>query len=116
MRLKEIFKKQGGINLLKQYWRSGALLTAMMQFICLGKSRTALEILRLSTQLKAKQKLKRKYMDKLKEFEKRYDINLPHKSSDIVWVCWFQGIDSAPEIVKICYHSLQENLPGKKLF
>lgn len=115
MKLIEIFKKQGGINLLKQYCRNGSFLTALIQFICLGKSRTALEILRLSTQLKVKQKLKRKYMNQLEEFEKKYDINLSHESSDYVWICWFQGIDSAPEIVKICYHSLKENLPKKKI-
>ena len=28
-----------------------------------------------------------------------------------VWVCWWQGEDQMPEIVKACYHSLQMNLP-----
>ena len=61
MNLKETFKKQGGIKLLKQYWRGGALFTGIWQFLLLGKSRTALEILRLSTTLKTKQKLEKKY-------------------------------------------------------
>ena len=55
MNLKETFKKQGGIKLLKQYWQGGALFTGIGQFLLLGKSRTALEILRLSTTLKTKQ-------------------------------------------------------------
>lgn len=55
MNLKEMFKKQGGIKLLKQYWQGGALFTGIGQFLLLGKSRTALEILRLSTTLKTKQ-------------------------------------------------------------
>ena len=46
MGLKEIFKKQGGIKLIKQYWKSGALFSAVAEFVILGKSRTALEILR----------------------------------------------------------------------
>lgn len=59
MGLKEIFKKQGGMKLIKQYWKSGALFSAVAEFVILGKSRTALEILRLSTQLKAKEKLEK---------------------------------------------------------
>ena len=58
MGLKQTFKNQGGMNLLRQYWRGGAFFTAIGQVILLGKSRTALEILRLSAQLKIKQKLK----------------------------------------------------------
>ena len=59
MGLKNTFKKQGDMNLLKQYWQSDALFTAVIDFLLLGKSRTALEIVRLSTQFKAKQKLEK---------------------------------------------------------
>lgn len=47
MGLKEILKKQGGLNLLKQYWQGGAFFTAAAEFILLGKEKKALEILRL---------------------------------------------------------------------
>ena len=60
MGIKEIFKKQGGMKLIKQYWQSGALFAAIVEFVLLGKSRTALEILRLSAGLKTKQKLEKK--------------------------------------------------------
>lgn len=72
MSLKEIFKKQGGMKLLKQYWQGGALFTGIGEFLLLGKSRTALEILLLSTILKTKQKLEKKYRWKLKEFDKAW--------------------------------------------
>ncbi len=115
MKLSDIFKKQGGLKLLKQYWKGGALFTAVIQFVTLGKSRTALEILRLSTQLKTKQKLEKKYRKNLIQFDEKYDCNLEHKKSDKVWVCWFQGMDNAPAIVKKCYESLRENLNGKEI-
>lgn len=99
MKLKEIFKKQGGVKLLKQYWKGGALFTGIGEFLLLGKSRTALEILRLSTSLKTKQKLERKFKWKLNEFDKNY-VAAEHKSSDKIWICWFQGMENAPEIVK----------------
>lgn len=35
MGLKEILKKQGGLNLLKQYWQGGAFFTAAAEFILL---------------------------------------------------------------------------------
>jgi len=71
--LKQIFEKQGGMKLIGQYWRSGALFTAICEFLLLGKSRTALEILRLSAQLKTKQKLEKKYRKKLDIFEQKYN-------------------------------------------
>ena len=113
MNLKETFKKQGGIKLLKQYWQGGALFTGIGQFLLLGKSRTALEILRLSTTLKTKQKLEKKYKWKLEEFDKTY-TEKEHKTSDTIWICWFQGMDNAPDLVKKCYQSVVKNNPDKK--
>ena len=115
MGLKEIYKKQGGAKLLKQYWQSGALFTAVGEFLLLGKSRTSLEILRLSTQLKAKQKLEKRYKNRLIDFEKSYQSELPHKTSNKVWICWFQGMENAPELVKRCYRSVKENMPDKEI-
>lgn len=114
MNLKEMFKEQGGIKLLKQYWQGGALFTGIGQFLLLGKSRTALEILRLSTTLKTKQKLEKKYKWKLEEFDKAY-TEKEHKSSDTIWICWFQGMDNAPDLVKKCYQSVIKNNPDKKV-
>lgn len=115
MGLKETFKKQGGIKLLKQYWQSGGLFTAVCEFLLLGKSRTSLEILRLSTQLKTKLKLEKKYKKCLELFDSQYQYNLPHKTSDKVWICWFQGMENAPEVVQKCYQSIKENMPDKEI-
>ena len=114
MSLKETFKKQGGIRLLKQYWQGGALFTGIMQFLLLGKSRTALEILRLSTTLKTKQKLEKKYKWKLEEFDRSY-IEKEHKICNTIWICWFQGMENAPNLVKKCYQSVIRNNPDKRV-
>lgn len=115
MGLKETFQKQGGINLIKQYFRNGSLLTAICEFILLGKSRTALEILRLSTQLKVKQRLERKYRKALEDFDLAYDKSLNKTTSNKVWICWFQGMDNAPGLVKKCYESVKNNLVNKEI-
>lgn len=115
MGLKQIFQKQGGMKLLKRYWKSGALFTAVGEFLLLGKERTALELLRLSAELKTKQKLERKYKKYLVEFDRAYDADLPHEADNKVWVCWFQGMEKAPEIVKKCYSSIQKNIKDKEI-
>ena len=115
MKITNVFKKQGGLKLIKQYWQGGALFTALNQFIVLGHSRTALEILRLSANLKIKNKLEKKYRKTLEKFDNEYDVNLPHKLSNKVWICWFQGIENAPDIVKKCYKSICENMPNRDI-
>lgn len=115
MGLKETFRKQGGMKLIRQYAKSGSLGTAVGEFALLGKSRTALEILRLSTQLKTKQKLEKKYGKVLDAFTQEYDETLPHECSNKVWICWLQGIENAPALVQKCYASVKENLPGREI-
>ena len=115
MGLKKTFEKQGGMCLIGQYARGGALFTASAQFVLLGKSRTALEILRLSAHLKIKQKLQKKYRKTLIEFDKCYDDSLPHTGSNKVWICWFQGMENAPVLVQKCYESVKEHLKDREI-
>lgn len=114
MGLKEIFRKQGGMKLIKQYWQGGALFTGLGEFLLLGKSRTALEILRLSTTLKTKQKLEKKYKWKLNEFDENY-VDREHTTSNKIWICWFQGMGNAPELVQKCYNSVVNNNPNSEV-
>lgn len=115
MNLKDTFKKQGGINLIKQYLRAGSLGTAIGEFLLLGKSRKALEILRLATQLKAKQRLEKKYKRVLTEIDNTYDEKKPHLISNKVWICWFQGMENAPELVQKCYDSIIRNIKDREI-
>lgn len=43
------------------------------------------------------------------------DGELPHFYSDSIFVCWLQGMDNAPDIVKICYNSLLKYHPDKEI-
>ncbi len=117
MELKKIFEKQGGINLLKNYWRTGALLPAVMTFIILGKSRKALEILRLVAQFKTNEKIKRLYSKKIDELLQKYsDKSVGFENSPRrVYFCWFQGLDNAPILVKKCYESIQKHIRDREI-
>lgn len=114
MNLKSTFKKQGGLKLIKQYIKGGAFFTAINQFIVLGRSKIALEILRLSAEFKIRKKIEKQYINKLIEFDKTY-IEEEHNNSNKVWVCWFQGFENSPQIVKTCLTSLKTNLPSKEI-
>lgn len=112
------FKKQGGFQLIKDYWKSGVLWYAICQIFLTGKTHKALELLRLGTQMKIKSKLKKKYLGVLRDFDNAYNDkygNLPQQSSSKIWVCWMQGIENAPALVQRCFKSLQDNLKDREI-
>lgn len=50
------------------------------------------------------------------EKPKQIENNLQSKpETDYVWICWLQGMDSAPDIVKACYKSICYWLNDKKI-
>ena len=52
---------------------------------------------------------KKRYKREIAALVSRIDeenSKLPHNSGEKVWVCWLQGIEDAPDIVKICYKSI----------
>lgn len=114
------FKRQGVWRLLRQYARSGSLALAVNQFLVLGTKDKALEILRLSTQYRLKEKLRRRYQAELTDLVQRYSPNpsnslaLADKGTDYVWFCWLQGLDQAPKLVQQCYESAISAYQGKR--
>ena len=103
------FKKAGGTKLLKQYWRTGTLHTAIIQFLLLGSSKTALLLLRGIITLKVQKRLRRKYEYVLDRFDKDF-VEHEHVASRKVWMFWWQGIENAPLLVQRCYDSVKEHL------
>lgn len=115
MRLKETLKKQGGIKLIKQYLRGGAFFTAIGELLLLGKSKTSLEILRNAASLKIIHNLEKKYLKKIIEIEKAYSEENTTDYPRKIWVCWLQGMDKAPKIVKKCYDSLEKCITDREI-
>lgn len=114
--LKNILQKQGGFHLIQNYIKSGVFFLACIQLILLGKSKKALEILRLIIQLKLKMKFEKKYKKFIVEFKKNHDLSkLNHEHSDIIWFCWLQGIDNAPKLVQTCFYSLKKHIKDRKI-
>lgn len=111
----QLFKKAGGKDVLKKYWHAHVLFFAMFETLLLGFSKKSLEIVRLAVDQKILCKLRRKYRPFIKEYQKNVQNDMERKQSNKVWICWLQGIENAPEMVKICYQSLEKNLHDKEI-
>jgi hypothetical protein len=110
--LSNALKKFGGANLLKQYISSGTLFYVLAAFLITGKDKTSLELVRMGQRNKVKKKLAKKYKNLI---AKPLEENETTEVSNKVWFNWFQGLENAPEIVKVCYASVQKNLPDKEI-
>lgn len=45
----------------------------------------------------------------------KYDRIEKKNMDQIVWICWWQGLENAPDIVKKCVASIKKNIGNKKL-
>lgn len=67
-----------------------------------------------------KSKFLKKYLKRIiKKYQKGEkgiycDFEKIHLTKFPIWFCWFQGIENAPDIVKICQKSLEENIDKDK--
>lgn len=105
---KRDFQKVGGVQKIKDFAREGVLGTVCGEILLLGKSHKALEIANLSAQLKIYGKLKKKYSGYVGKMN--YGDECLHNRT--VWICWLQGIENAPELVKKCYQSVKKHFVG----
>lgn len=74
-------------------------------FIALGYSNLAIGA--VERRWKSYLDLKKRYGSYAEEIA---DFKLGEEASDDVWVCWLQGLEQAPELVKVCVESMREVL------
>lgn len=111
-----VFKKVDGFKVLKQYLIARVLLFAIFQIVTQGTSKKSLEIVRNSVDNKILAKLRKKYKKFIRENKEKISQNsINREHSNKVWFLWLQGIEQAPDIVKICYSSVQKNLGDREL-
>lgn len=111
----DIFNRVNGKEILRQYRKGNVLLYALLMAVLLGFDKKSLEILRLAVNNKLLKRFRKKYKAFVKTFKKKKEIQCFDRKETIytdeynkkIWLCWFQGMENAPEIVKSCYKSLQ---------
>ena len=115
-KLSVLFRKFGGFRLFGAYARLGVLRNALKEFLMgVLKHKPADEIY-YSYEPKIIAALQKRYRPLMLEKLSSYEVNpMSRIRSNIVWFCWFQGIDNAPSIVKRCLASLKKYLPNREI-
>ena len=114
-KFKKLFQQVNGVSVLKQYATAHVLFFAIVQTFFNGFSKKSLEIVRLSVENKIMKKMRKQYSPCVSNILSSYDWNkLEHTHKNIIWFCWFQGLDNAPDIVLKCYNSLK-NIGNMKI-
>lgn len=112
----KIFKNVNGFKIIKQYLKSGVLFFAVFQVLTQGFSKKSLEIVRNSVDNKILKKIRRKYTSYIVNNKQRVLKNaINRKSSNKIWVMWLQGMENAPDVVKVCYKSLIRYLSDREI-
>jgi len=105
-------------RLIKQIIREGLLPNIALSLIATGLSDKGLEIAQLTLYNRMIHKFRKQISPNIEQVkanvEKRFATSTV-KQSDTIWVLWFQGIENAPEVVKICYESLLKYCPQKNI-
>ncbi len=61
---------------------------------------------------RVRQKLEQEYKDLIQEGA---HPEADERVSNKVWICWFQGEENAPDLVKACINSVRKNMPEKEV-
>lgn len=112
--LMKIYNKVDGTKIVKQYFLGHIFIHSCLQILLNGFSKKGLEITRESCSYKLQKKIRKRFMKNLETFDRSWS-NTENTSSDYVWVCWMQGIENAPLIVKKCIESLRKGLKDKNI-
>lgn len=93
------------INKIKRAINQGNLLDKALLQIGISAGYSNNELFPVQERYKQYLRLKKQYF---KKELKKYELN-DSKHPKIVWICWFQGMNNAPEIVNTCYDSIRKN-------
>ena len=114
------YRQFGGIRLIIEYVKIGALLPAIKVGIkCLFKRQSFNqiypEVLRI-----IEPNLIERYRPIVQEFKGSIGSRneIASQTRNVVrsiWFCWLQGFNNAPEIVHACYNSIKRNIPDREI-
>lgn len=109
------FRQFGGWRLVREYLRLG--LGPMVVWQLIKKTATLSPYKEIYPELidRVNPYLAEKYSLLIESFVEKYNsMSLEHKRSNIVWFCWLQGMENAPELVKACLESQRKYMPERE--
>ena len=108
-KLKTRYKQFGGAKLVWQYAKLGALAPTVKAGVrCLLK-RQSFKAIYPEVLRKIEPYLVKRYAQVLQS--KKEEVRCKSYKEDhpkIIWWCWLQGLNEAPQIVKVCFNSLKQ--------
>ncbi len=106
----------GGFRLIRAYSRLGVLWPMFKAIVRNPFNRKSYKRAYLVSLNKVEPLLADKYGSMMPERKAYYaSQQLEHQRSRIIWFCWLQGLENAPEIVKVCFASLKMYLPDREI-
>lgn len=110
------FKQFGGWHLAVAYLRMGLFWTCCKLGLSIFSGRmSSMEAYRRLLQ-EVESTLRKEYTPVLLQKEKDYcNERVMRDESRRVWFCWLQGIENAPELVKVCHMSLCKNITDREI-
>lgn len=110
------FRQLGGFRLLREYARYGILWKSVgITWSGFLKRKPLKEIYSEISRLITPAIQKKYSADVPGVITKYKDKVVSSEKADIVWFCWLQGMDRAPELVKKCHANLVRYLKGKRV-
>ncbi len=114
--IKTRYKQFGGIRLVKEYKRLGAIGPMVKAIIRKPFNRQSYKQAYAVALGKVEPVLARKFGPVMLGRKIYYTSqSLEHHRSRMIWFCWLQGLEKAPEIVKVCYASLQKHFGDREI-
>ena len=107
-------KKKEKMNTLKRAIKKGDVISKSFCWFLIKLGYSNRELQAMEIRNKKYSKLTKKYNKYIKDKE-YYKPEPSDEGADNVWICWFQGIDNAPLVVRQCVNSIKENMKGKKI-
>lgn len=115
-KLKTRYRQFGGLRLVREYARIGALLPALKAlWVCLIR-RQSFKKIYPAVLGRVEPLLRKKYAPVLQEGKSRYAMPAARQQrSKRIWFCWLQGLEAAPPLVRACYESLRTHLADREI-
>ena len=110
------YKQFGGAKLVWQYVKLGVLWPAIMASLRCLLRRQSFKTIYPEVLRKIEPYLEKRYASVLQS--KKEEVRCKSYKQDhpkIIWWCWLQGLDEAPQIVKACFNSLMREFKGARV-
>ncbi len=114
--LRSRYRQFGGWKVVRIYAGNGALWPMLKAILHNPFSRQSYKKAYSVAVGKMEPLLRSRYTPVMRERKAFYEGQaLEHRKDTVIWFCWLQGMEQAPEIVKICYASLCRHLPDREI-